>query len=235
MIPAKVVNRLRPDRYLEFWLQRPRRALRAHVAVLRHPLLVPRLYFRVPGLVSPFTLALLWDSVVDSRSRSPNIVEVGAYKGLSTCCLSKAAARCNKRVWTFEWFEGLPPVQSGLDSWVRAGSCKSDEATWRENVERHGVISLCRLVVGDARRTIVESAVLTEEGFCVAFVDVDTYDVSRAVLEGLSRVIQGGETILVHDSYSPGVQKAIAEFVSAAGRPVHAIDYDNEVVRVTVD
>jgi len=46
-------------------------------------------------------------------------------------------------------------------------------------------------------------------------------------------VIQGGETILVHDSYSPGVQKAIAEFVSAAGCPVHAVDYD-EVVRITV-
>jgi len=145
------------------------------VAVLRHPLLVPRLYVRVPGLVSPFTLALLWDS----PSRSPNIVELGAYKGLSTCCRGEgqpnAAARCNQRVWTFEWFEGLPPVQSELDSWVRAGSCKSDEAVWRENVERHGVISLCRLVVGDARRTILESAILAEEGFCVAFVDVSTH------------------------------------------------------------
>jgi len=235
MIPAKVVNRLRPDKYLRVWLRHPKRALRAHVAVLRHPLLVPRLYFGVPGLVSPFSLALLWDTVMNSRSRSPNIVEVGAYKGLSTCCLTKAAARRNKLVWTFEWFQGLPPAQSELDSWVTAGSCKSDEATWRENVERHGELSRCRLVVGDARNTIAGAAILAEEGFCVAFVDVDTYHVSRAVLEGLSRVIRGGETILVHDSYSPGVQKAVAEFVSAVGRPARVVDYDNEIVRITVE
>ncbi len=234
MLSTKTIQRLRPDRYVRYWFRRPRRAWRTHVALLWHPLLVPRLYLGVPGLSGPFTLALLWDSVVHSGVKSPNVVEVGAYKGLSTCCLSRAAARRGKTVWTHEWFQGLPEVQNGLDSWTHAGACRSDEATWRANVERHGVPSVCRLIVGDARHTISESAVLAAEGFCVAFVDVDTYEVSAAVLTGLGRFLRGGETILVHDAFSPGVQRAVAEFASGARRSVQVVNFHQEIIRITV-
>ena len=234
MIPMQTIKRLRPDRYVRYWFSHPRRAWRTHVALLRHPLLVLRLYLGVPGLAGPFTLALLWDSVMHSGVKSPNVVEVGAYKGLSTCCLSRAAAKCGRLVWTYDWFQGLPEVQNELDAWTRAGACRSDEATWRANVERHGVPSVCRLIVGDARDTIPRSTVLADEGFCVAFLDVDTYEVSVAVLTGLGRFLRGGETILVHDAFSPGVQQAVAEFAAGVGRPVQVVNFHQEIIRITV-
>lgn len=234
MVASRPIARLKPGAYVRYWLRRPRRALRTHLAALRHPLLVSGLYLRVPGLVSPFVLTLLWDSVGASRSASPNVVEVGAYRGLSSCCLSRAAAKHHRRLWTFEWFQGLPAGHSELDAWVREGACRSDESTWRANMERHGAASVCTLVVGDACDTVADCAVLAEEGFCVAFIDVDTYGVTRAVLQALGRFIRGGEVILVHDAFSPGVQRAVDEFVAEAVRPMRADGFDQEVIRIEV-
>jgi len=54
--------------------------------------------------------------------------------------------------------------------------------------------------------------VLGDEGFSVAFLDVDVYEVMRELLFQLWSIAKGNELIIIHDANSPGVRKAIDWF-----------------------
>ena len=146
----------------------PRAAWRNHVALLRHPVLGLRVGFRVEGLISPFTGVLLYDCVVRSHAPSPYVVEVGSYKGLSTCYLSRAASRCGKTVRVFESFLGLPTVDADLDAGFKKGDFACAEEDFHENIARAGVPGVVSLTVGDALQTMPPA--LSKEGFCARIV-----------------------------------------------------------------
>ena len=94
----------------------------------------------------------------------------------------------------------------------------SDRSTYEANVKRFGRRDVVDLTIGDARETLPGE--LSNNGFCVAFLDVDTYEVTRDLFFKLWDVSIGGETINVHDIWSPGVRKSIDEFHKLSGHSI---------------
>ena len=232
-LPRGFARSLRPVTYFSLWRRFPRRMWRSHVAFLRHPVLGVRVGLRVDGLISLFTGVLLYDCVMRCRASSPYVVEMGAYKGLSTCYLSRAAARCGKRVRVFESFCGLPSVDPELDAYFKKGDFACAEEDFHENIARAGVPGVVSLTVGDALQTMPPA--LSEKGFCVAFVDVDTYEVTRGVLQQLAMVLRGGEIIVVHDAHLPGVRRAVSEFTECLPYRYEVADHGREGALISID
>lgn len=199
---------LRPQRLLSA-TRNPKFALQGLAAILRHPSLFMTTR-NVEGLISWSLGVLLYETVLTIKCNSPNIVEVGAFKGLSTVYLAKAAQIAGKRVKSFELFSGLPTADPILDPSFHQGQVSSDISEYETNLRACGVRDVVDLTVGDARETML--SVIGDAGFSVAFLDVDVYEVMRELLVQLWCVVKGDETIIVHDSWSPGVRKAIDEF-----------------------
>ena len=160
----------------------------------------------------------MYKTVLRNRAASTNIIEVGAFKGSSTCYLSQAASRVGKRVKSFELFSGLPIADPTLDGGCYVGRYSSDVAEYEANVRAYGRRDLVDLVIGDARQTLVSS--LDSEGFSVAFLDADVYEVMRELLFQLWSIAKGGEIIICHDVNSKGVRKAVNEFHALSGNNV---------------
>ena len=177
--------------------------------IIRYPQFII-IDLKVEGLISlALGIELFTDVLSLSDHPSPNIIEVGAFKGKSTCYLSVAAKKVGKRVKSFELFSGLPEVNVELDPFQK-GSYSSDIEEYNTNVKNHGCSEYVDLIVGDARETL--PPVIKEGGFCFAFLDADIYDVTSNILSQLADYAKGGEILVIHDNYSPGIQKAINEF-----------------------
>jgi predicted O-methyltransferase YrrM len=196
-------------------------ALREIVAILKHPVLFI-IISKVEGKISNWEGVLLYRTVLKSKHSSKNIVEVGAFKGLSTVYLARAAQTIGKRVKSFELFSGLPTSDLLLDPNFQTGKFSSEVSEYDNNLRACGVRDIVDLVIGDARQTMLPSLALT--GFSVAFLDVDVYEVMRELLPQLWSIAQGNELILVHDIWSPGVRKAIDEFHALSGNAIKEVD-----------
>ena len=95
----KIILRLVFNRNLVLYvIQTPKRELIEHlITIMKHPFL----YFKtknVPGLITFEVGVALYEAVLKTKHKSSNIIEVGAYKGLSTIYLTEAASRVNKKV-----------------------------------------------------------------------------------------------------------------------------------------
>lgn len=199
---------LKPKRWL-IAIRRPRAVLRTLAYFITLPKLF-RVSQNVEGLITFSMCVLLYRAVLRARSTSPNVVEIGAFKGLSTCSLSLAASRTGKRVKSFELFSGLPTSDPVFDPAYHVGAYSSDVAEYEANVTAYGCRDLVDLVIGDARRTLLPT--IASDGFSVAFLDVDVYEVTKELLFQLWSIAKGGEVIIVHDVNSPGVRRAVDEF-----------------------
>jgi hypothetical protein len=203
--------------YWRLAVKKPRTALRTAVAIAQYPRLY-RVSQAVEGLITGYLGTVLYRAVLDAKDRPGPVVEAGAFKGLSTCFLSLAAAQVGKRVKSFELFTGLPMVDATLDSHWKPGDYSSDTAEYDRNVRQHGRRDVVDLHIGDARENLLP--VLGTGGFSVAFVDVDVYEVMTDLLRQLWSVARGGEVVFVHDTWSPGVRRAIDELKLASGNRV---------------
>ncbi len=208
----KYRNFLLDPRYWLMGIKSPIIAYDNLVATLRHPLLYMKVCTRVEGLIDHYVGALLYDSVLACESLSPNIVEVGAFKGLSTIYLSTAASKMNKRVKSFELFSGSPIIHPDLDTRFHIGQFSSELSEYEANMRAYGKPDAVDLVIGDARLTMLPA--IGNEGFSLAFLDVDVWEVTRELLFQLWSVVKGSELIIIHDAHSTGVHKALDEFHS---------------------
>jgi len=181
-------------------------ALRRLPIILKHPQLY-EVSQKAEGLIGLSLGFLLYKTVLNTKSHSQNVVEVGAYKGASTVYLSLAAHKVGKRVKSFELFSGLPTSDSLLDPGFYPGQYSSELAEYEQQVANYGIRDVVDLVIGDARQTLLPA--IENEGFSVAFLDVDVYEVMKELLYQLWSIARGNETIIVHDVNSPGVRKAI--------------------------
>ena len=206
--PRRYRNYFFSPRYWLVAIKQPKRAWQNLYAVLKYPKL-RKVSRSVQGLISLYLGVHLYETVLNSRHDSPNVVEVGAFKGLSTVYLSLAASQVGKRVKSFELFSGLPKVNKALD-WFKDGQFLSSIGEYEANLKMHGCWGVVDLTVGDARKKMLHA--LGEEGFAVAFLDADLYEVTIDLLTQLWSVARGGEIIIVHDTWSPGIRKAIDEF-----------------------
>jgi predicted O-methyltransferase YrrM len=195
-------------------LRQPRLAVQTILNIIRYPRLF-RVSQNVEGLTG-FNLGIsLYHTVLDSQAKSPNVLDLGAFKGLSACYLSLAACRVNKRVKSFELFSGLPTSDPKLDPFFHTGQFSSDQSEYEANIQGYGCPEIIELIVGDARETMLPA--LGDDGFSVAFLDMDVYEVVREILFQLWGVAKGGEVIIVHDIDSQGVRRAVAELHIASG------------------
>lgn len=176
--------------------------------ILKHPKLfiITR---KVHGLITPYIGSVLYDTVINTEHKSNTVVEVGAYKGLSTVYLAYASMNVNRRVKSFELFTGLPIINNMLDKDFYVGQFSSDKNIYENNLISCGVRNIVDLIIGDARQTL--PLVIKDHGYSVAFLDVDVYEVMRDILMYLITVSHGGEVIIIHDIYLPGVRKAVDE------------------------
>jgi hypothetical protein len=206
-----------PRRYRNYFLspsywyaaiKEPKRAWQNLYAALKHPKLY-KIAGSVQGLISLYLGVHLYETVLNSQHDSPNVVEVGAFKGLSTVYLSLAASKAGKRIKSFELFSGLPKVNRTLDRF-EDGQFLASIGEYEANLKMYGCRDVVDLTVGDARQKMLH--VLAEEGFAIAFLDADLYEVTKDLLLQLWSVTRGGEIIIVHDTWSPGIRKAIDEF-----------------------
>lgn len=202
---------VKPGRWAKA-IRHPEFARRAILNIIRYPHLLPATHCE--GLISWNLGALLYENVLKNKAISQNIIEVGAFKGLSTCYLSRAAACVGKRVKSFELFTGLPVADTNLDPVFHPGQFSSNVDQYDRNVKAYGCRDVVDLIIGDARQTLLPA--ITGEGFAFAFLDVDVYAVTRELLFQLWSLVQGSEVIIVHDTDQLGVRKAIDEFQTAA-------------------
>jgi len=199
-------------RYWVKGLKNPEVAWNNSVAILKHPLLYRNVCMKAEGLIDHYLGTLLYTNVLTCKAVSQNIVEVGAFKGLSTIYLSRAAFKAGRRVKSFELFSGLPTSHPDLDPGFHAGQYASSVNEFEYNVKVYGKLNVVDLIIGDARQNMLPA--IGDGGFSLAFLDVDVWEVMRELLLQLLSVAKGGEVIIVHDIDSPGVRKSLNEFVS---------------------
>ncbi len=220
-------------RILPYIRQTPKRELIRHlVTIMKYPFL----YYKTVGVTGFITVEegiTLYEAVLKIKHKSSNIIEIGAYKGLSTIYLAEAAKRVNKKVKSFEWFLGLPAVDPILDSYFSTRDLVSNADEWESNVRKYSSRDTVELIVGDARVTMLPA--LNNGGFALAFLDVDLYETTYDLLLQLRRVATGGEVILIHNATSAGIKKAIGEFLTLYSHPVKE-EYilDNIMAKLTI-
>jgi len=190
----------------------PKKVMQNLLAIRKYPDIY-RLTRHVDGLISFNVGMTLYESVLNSGHPSKSIIEVGAYKGLSTIYLSLAARETGRRVKSFELFTGLPSVDNDIDKGFENGEFSSSPAEYMANLNKYGCPETVDLVIGDARERLLPA--VGKGGFAVAFLDADVYGVTKDLLMKLWSIAQGGEVIIIHDAFSPGMRKAIDEFRKA--------------------
>lgn len=211
-------NYLLSPKYWMEGLKNPRAAYLNFGALLRHPLLYVKAGTKVEGRIDHYVGVLLYDCVFSCQSSSVNVVELGAFKGLSTVYLSIAAAKVGKRVKAFELFTGLPAVNPDLDTRYHVGQFSSEKSEFETNVTTYGKREVVDLVIGDARQTMLPA--IGDKGFSLAFLDVDVYEVTRELLFQLNSIAKGNEIVIVHDTNDLGVRTALDEFHSLNGNRI---------------
>lgn len=199
---------LNPQNWL-YVIKHPRALIANVSAIAKHPRLC-WITSQVSGGIGPAVGCLLYETALKTKNDSRPIVEVGAWKGLSTVYLGLAAHSINKRVKSFELFSGLPTADPLLDGGFRAGQFSSDVSEYENNLESCGITNSVDLTIGDARKTMLPS--IHGQGFCMAFLDVDVHDVMSELFSQLWTISKGNEVIIVHDFHSPGIKKAIDDF-----------------------
>lgn len=203
---------------LLYCMRNPKKAIFSNlIPFIKHPFLFYKTR-SVPGYLTLEVGVALYEAVLKTEHKSSNIVEVGVYKGLSTIYLAEAAKKVNKKVKSFDWFSGLSNVDPILDSEYINSELSSSAYAWESNVRKYGSRDAVDLVIGDARETMLPA--LNNNGFALAFLDVDLYETTRDLLLQLGSVATGGEVIFIHDSTSIGITKAIKEFLTLWTYPI---------------
>ena len=124
-------------------VKNPKRAYQNLIAAIRYPNLY-HISRSVEGLISLYLGVYLYKAVLKSKSKSHNVVEVGAFKGLSTIYLSLAAEKAKKKVKSFEIFTGLPTADSDVDTHFSEGQYSSEIMNYVANVKEYLMMHLRR-------------------------------------------------------------------------------------------
>lgn len=160
-----------------------------------------------------------------------DFVECGVWRG----GISLAAKlifeeyRCDKRVWLFDTFAGMPEptefdrprfekfdTRQVFDEAQREGFnewCYASIEDVRRNFERAGAnFEQTRFIKGDVRQTLHDEANLPA-GISVLRLDTDWYESTKVQLEVLyPRLSRGGGLLIDDFGYWEGVRKAVEEY-----------------------
>ncbi len=141
------------------------------------------------------------------------VVECGCYAGESSAKLSILARLLEKELIVFDSFEGLPVVEQqfahdqhcrrswSADWWVGRYAAGMDEV--RDNIERHGEISVCKFVKGWFKETLVD--VNLPKSAALVFADVDLATSARDCFVATWPIVSGKGIYVTHDVAYIGV------------------------------
>lgn len=117
-----------------------------------------------------------------------HIVEAGAFKGGGTAKLSIIAKMCNRKLYVFDSFEGLPENNEPVAHTALGGVCPFNKGDFsgsldevRNNVEKFGEIDECYFVKGWFDKTMPSF----KEEVITVFCDVDLESSTKICLKNM--------------------------------------------------
>lgn len=153
----------------------------------------------------PLHVALAHQVLCLSPELKGDVIECGCYKGSSTASLSLTCKLAGRRLWVCDSFQGLPAeeapqaheyphlqVYGHYEKGMYAG--RLEEV--KENVKRHGELSVCRFVPGFFCDSLKE----LKGPFVFAFLDVDLVSSMRDCIRYIWPLMADGAYIFTDDS-----------------------------------
>jgi hypothetical protein len=157
---------------------------------------------------SPFEFYLMQAIILTLKVPGP-ILELGCYKGGSTAKLSLLCKLTGRKLYAFDSFEGLPPpttldLKHSYMPWVYEKKIvEYSESSYagsleevRNNVEKHGEISVCEFVKGFFENTLPNF----KERPAAIFMDVDYIESARTVIKHLWPKLRAGGYLFSHEA-----------------------------------
>jgi O-methyltransferase len=171
------------------------------------------LYRETKLLLQPMESYFLHTLVRMQAPLPGDMAEVGTYRGASAKLI--CAGKGDRHFFGFDTFEGLPDVTDADRHWGVSYFRKQQFAAGLEGVKRYlAPFGRCELVPGLFPAT---GGVVADRKFSLVHVDTDLY---MSTIDSLrffwERMVAGG-MIVIHDSHSEGVRRAIAEFMNETG------------------
>jgi len=139
-----------------------------------------------------------------------HIIEAGAFKGGGTAKLSIIAKICNRKLFVFDSFEGLPENNEPVAHTTLGGICPYNKGEFsgsldevRRNVEKFGEIEVCSFVKGwfDTTMPTFREEVIT------VFCDVDLESSTKTVLKNMWPNLVNKGFFFSQDAHIPIVLK----------------------------
>jgi len=167
----------------------------------------------------------LLDQLHRSLACPGDVCEFGVAQGATSALLSNEIRHTEKTIWLFDTFEGLPrPTKEDVlvDDLYSLGSIEKYEGLFSYSARevRRRLLSVdfplnrARLVHGRVEETVHRADL--PDRVCFAFIDLDFYKGTQAVLDLLHSRLSLGGRILVDDYgyFSGGVKTAVDEFTA---------------------
>jgi len=158
------------------------------------------------------------------------IVEIGSFKGRSTCCLALGAmSACREKVYAVDHFQGSPEHQKGETCETRElVETGTTYPAFLENIRKVGVASQVEAI----RAPSAEAARQWSGPIRLLFIDGDhSYEASKLDFESWAPFVVPGGIVVFHDiGHFVGVTDFFRELVSTAPNYKQVVDICGMVV-----
>ena len=132
---------------------------------------------------------------LDSYGVVGDVIECGAFKGYSACCLSWVCDYLGRRLIVADSFEGLP--QNETDPYYEKGDFRGDFEEVTRNIASLGRIGCVDFVRGFFNESLQE----INRPLCMIWMDVDLYESTMDVMNHLYDHLSVGGVIFSHELF----------------------------------
>ena len=168
-------------------------------------------------LVQPYTLLhrykarMLYTLVEAAKGLGADVAECGVFRGGMTLMMAKQLEACDRDVWAFDSFAGLPSGRNyGETCYYQTGALQAEEHEVAKLFKHHQVAGHVNLRPGLFEDTLVDREI---PQLGLVHIDCDVYTSVRSCLEKLyDKILLGG--IIVVDDYNDlggGAEQAVME------------------------
>lgn len=169
---------------------------------------------------------------LDSHGVEGDVVECGAFKGFSACCLSWACHYLGRRLIVADSFSGLP--ENETDPYYEKGDFRGDLEEVQSNIANLGRIESVDFVQGFFSDSLKDF----QRPLCLLWMDVDLYESTMDVMDNLYGNLQPGGVVMSHELFEQsfendqlkrtlGPAKALYDFFSQREIPYQAIPLES--------
>ena len=191
-----------------------------------------RIDLSVQGAVTLLECLVLAESALTVAGEGC-MIEVGAFRGRSTCCLSLVAELRGIPLVVIDTFQGLPagdePYAVSDDparTYVfHAGEYSATQAEFAANLHHYGAAASVQVVVGDIDR--IGPSLRLPGPVAFGFFDVDLLASYQACLKSLAPALRSGSIVAFHEGLLQPIRALIEDsgFWYRYGLRVKAVSY----------